>query len=115
MTKIVYNTCYGGFSLSKAAINRYAQLKGWTITWEPLTMYISEVPRIAEAPNFYTKNIPRTDPTLIQVVEELGPDANGPFARLAICDLLPGTRYRIDEYDGAETVKTIDDYKWSIA
>ena len=31
MTKIVYNTCFGGFSLSEAAIRRYAQVKGLTL------------------------------------------------------------------------------------
>jgi len=29
--------------------------------------------------------------------------------------LEPGTQYRIDEYDGMESVMTIDDYEWSIA
>jgi len=28
MTKIVYNSCFGGFSLSEAAIMRYAEIKG---------------------------------------------------------------------------------------
>jgi hypothetical protein len=28
MTKVAYNACYGGFSLSHKAIMRYAELKG---------------------------------------------------------------------------------------
>lgn len=31
MTKIVYNTNYGGFGLSDAAIMRYAEIKGITL------------------------------------------------------------------------------------
>lgn len=31
MTKVVYNACYGGFSLSDAAVFRYAELKGITL------------------------------------------------------------------------------------
>ena len=38
MTKIVYNACYGGFSLSDAAVLRYAEIKG-------VTLYPEEEPR----------------------------------------------------------------------
>ena len=31
MAKIVYNACYGGFSLSDEAIMRYAEIKGITL------------------------------------------------------------------------------------
>ncbi len=116
MTKIAYNTCYGGFSLSEAAIERYAQLKGWTLTWENSDFsFTGHIPRIAENPNFYPRNISRADPVLIQVIEELGPKANGSFAQLAIRDLPSGNRYRIDEYDGSEQVITLDEHDWNIA
>jgi hypothetical protein len=51
----------------------------------------------------------------VQVVEELGADADGQYAELAIADVPAGTKYRIDEYDGVESVMTIDDYHWSVA
>lgn len=98
MTKIVYNACYGGFGLSEKAINRYWQIKG-----EP-------------APNdWYDRDVDRADPILVQVVEELGKEANGYCAKLVIDELPSGTLYRIDEYDGLESIMTQSDYKWSIA
>ena len=95
MTKIVYNACFGGFGLSKKAIARYTELSG-----------ISEF-------NVYV--LSRTDPFLVQVVEELGEKVNTAFSHLLICELPAGTKYRIDEYDGNERVFTIDDYEWEIA
>jgi len=101
MTKIVYNTCYGGFGLSKAAIARY-----WEIRGEPKPEHWAV---------WDERELNRGDPILVQVVEELGKDANDGFSKLAIRELEPGTQYRIDEYDGYESVMTIDDYEWSIA
>lgn len=94
--KVVYNACYGGFGLSKKAIDRYLELTG------PID-------------KFYDRDIPRDDQRLIQVVEELGQAANGTFALLSIREVSSGTRWRIDEYDGYEQVMTINDYEWNIA
>ena len=94
MTKIVYNACFGGFGLSETAWERYRELGGQeTDRWD----------------------INRADPVLVQVVEELGEEANTRFSELRIRDLPEGTKYRIDEYDGNESVCTIDDYDWSVA
>jgi len=57
----------------------------------------------------------RSDPALIQVIEELGDKANGECAKLRIEDVPKGTLWRIDEYDGNETVATRDSYEWQIA
>ena len=94
MTKIVYNACYGGFGISEKAFARYKELGG-TCDWD--------------------RDIPRTDLALIQVIEELGEEANGDCAEIYIVEIPAGTRYRIDEYDGNERVMTIDDYDWKIA
>ena len=94
MTKIVYNACFGGFGLSDEALERYHELGG-------------------KAKSRY--DVERADPLLVQVVEELGDRANTRFSDLRITDLPAGTKYRIDEYDGNESVCTIDDYEWSVA
>lgn len=57
----------------------------------------------------------RHDLALVHVVEELGEAASGMFAKLAIFELPDGASYRIDEYDGYESVMTPDDYDWTIA
>lgn len=102
MTKIVYNNSYGGFRLSEQAVLRGREISKHAPIWE-------------EDSAGYMLNLPRTDPVLVQVVEELGAAANGGFANLQIHVLPRGTRYRIDEYDGNERVMIADDYEWSIA
>lgn len=47
----------------------------------------------------------RDDPLLIQVIEELGPLADGRFAKLKIVDVPDDVEWEIDDYDGRETVK----------
>lgn len=95
MTKIAYNTCFGGFSLSTAGMIRYAEIKG-----------------IA---NSSRDGFSRTDPVLIQVIEEMGEAANGDSASLAIAELPKGTKFRIEEYGGKEAVKVFEDYEWETA
>ncbi len=97
MGKIVYNTCCGGFSLSDIAHKRAKEITG-----DP------------EWGGFQGRYVTRHDPVLIQVIEELGQEANGTYAYLQIKELPAGTKYRIDEYDGAETVLTPEDGEWEV-
>lgn len=46
----------------------------------------------------------RSDPVLIQTVEELGGEANGACAKLSIVEIPDNVEYEIDEYGGIETV-----------
>ena len=46
----------------------------------------------------------RTDKFLVQVVEELGKEANGSHAILAVIEIPDGVEWSLDEYDGIETV-----------
>lgn len=138
MTKIVYNACYGGYSLSREAMMRYAEIKGITLyprmTYGVVQYFLcppAEYDRIyaEEAANpvspdrykrsnelhFSYSRISRTDLVLVQVVEELGEKANGLCADLQIRELPAGTLYRIDEYDGNESVVTQDEYEWDVA
>ena len=136
MTKVVYNACYGGFGLSKEACQRYWDIKGQPIWFEDgqfgayFTVWFvppEERPEqkewssmtMDERDNFNHQyyqhtwrenNVDRHDPVLVQVVEELGDKANGKHAQLII-DEVDGP-YRIDEYDGNESVMTSGDYDW---
>lgn len=121
MTKIVYNGTYGGFSLSDLAKDRFCELKGWQVWKEKdkwslggLTYYL-DPPEAEDRKVFRDRELDRDDPTLIQVVEELGDTANGRFAQLVIQDILAGTKYRIQEYDGAEWIETESDIEWKVA
>jgi hypothetical protein len=138
MIKIVYNACYGGFSLSHEAIMRYAEIKGIKLYTKKEYGYShyylcppEEYDRINaeeqakpvspdrfERSNglyFSYRDFERNDPILVQVVEELGDKANGRCAKLRIAEVPAGTLYRIDEYDGFESVETKDSYEWNVA
>ncbi len=105
--KVVYNSCYGGFGLSKLALERLAQLgvaeAQVALDREPSVM----------GSYYLDRDLPRHDPRLVQVVEELGEKACGPFADLQVATL-SGNRYIIDEYDGNESVQEPDDINWII-
>jgi hypothetical protein len=118
MTKVVYNGCYGGFGLSAAALRRYAEIKGWQYregssqsNWSSGSVIDLQGEELSE----YDIGANRTDPVLVQVVEELGDRANGMCADLVVEDLPAGTRYRIDEYDGLEHIETEIDIIWQVA
>ena len=123
MTKIVYNGCFGGFSLSDAGVRRYLELKGIPFTEvEYKELAYSRVRfRIADledgSPDYFSSYDieDRADPVLVQVVEELREEADGDCANLLIRELDRGTRYRIQEYDGSEWVETEYDIEWQVA
>jgi hypothetical protein len=138
-TKIVINDKYGGFGLSDAAIRRYFEIKGQKVWLEVVNSLYAQVwlvppeERVAEFPRelsievrkehnrkyseqtFRVDDLDRTDPILVQVVEELGKEAGGRFADLIIEELPKGTLYRINEYDGLESIETADSVDWSVA
>lgn len=53
---------------------------------------------------FSSRDISRTDPYLIQVVEVLGSEANGFAACLKVIEIPDGIEWEICEYDGCEWV-----------
>lgn len=75
-------TRYGGFRLSDRAQALYTELSG-----KPL-------PRCVE----------RHDPYLVQVVKELGDEANGRYASLVVVEIPNNLKYVIMDYDGYEHI-----------
>ena len=90
MFKILYNKCFGGFSFSDEALEKYNELKS------------------AADPNYILlnalDNIDRTDPILIAIVEEMGDQTNSMYSDIRIQEipLIYKNFYEITEYDGAE-------------
>ena len=67
--KIVINSCYGGFGLSREAIDRYCTEKGiHPGKWNDTYSYYME---------FSEDEIPRDDEVLVKIVEELSTNVNG--------------------------------------
>ncbi len=132
--KIAVNRCHGGFGLSEKAIKRYAEIKGimlypeygrfnttyWTVPpaqrikectseeWKNFSMEERHAyNKKYDGSHIYDRNIERNDSALIQVIEELGEDANGEYAQLEIVDIPDDVKWQIDEYDGAEWVAEV--------
>jgi hypothetical protein len=92
MNKVVINNCYGGFSLSPVAVARLVEGGLKASEFDP--------------------GCPRHDPRLVAVIEELGEQADGPFARLFV-EEVDADRYFIREYDGMEEVVTPSMMRWT--
>lgn len=93
--KIVINTSYGGFSLSKIVKNQYRE----AISLE----------KEATEPLWHMETqVARDDPLLIQIIESIGlGSAGGKASVLKIVEIpddVPGDGWMIMEYDGAEWV-----------
>jgi hypothetical protein len=128
--KVVINACYGGFGLSQEGIEEYARLAGFKLysyvedrrmengikpyvsdpkkqdKWEIVYHYKSPVTSLVDEDRDYfsCRDIERTDPILVRVVEELGDKANGSCASLRVIQIPDGVEFYIDEYDGFEHV-----------
>lgn len=83
--KVVINTCFGGFSLSKEAYERLGR------EWDGYG---------------FIEDGERTNPNLISVVEELGSErASGSCAKLKVIDIPDdATDWELNEYDGSEDI-----------
>lgn len=91
MGKVVINVQFGGFSLSGEAKARFEELAGF---------------------EFCRVDTPRHEPILVQVVEEMGDAASGPYTTLLVKEF-EGNRYRILEQDGWEDLETPKSIRWT--
>ena len=105
MNKVVFNACFGGFSISLTAMKWLAE-NGRDEIKSIAGKYLRESPD--EEFGFLCCGIQRHDPDLVRCVETLGYEANGRFANLEVREL-KGNRYRITEYDGSEEVYEPED------
>lgn len=100
MNKIVINRRFGGFCLSRKAVE-------WLNEHYNMGIKISEY-----FPDSNSPDIERYDPRLVECVETLGSDiASGRFARLEV-HTIPGNKYIIDNYDGVETLYWPEMSQW---
>ena len=134
--KVVYSPRFGGYGISKEGMLLYYKKKGlvvhaysskdaWSFDYffdEPAPDYVVEsLGKSNKAAHVWMEehqlinyyDIPRHDPALVEMVEELGSEkASSRFADLKIA-IITGTQYRIDEYDGNESVETPDNQEWT--
>jgi hypothetical protein len=104
--KIVINKCFGGFSVSKKAVEFMAE-KGSEQAKAELE-YI--IPSEDNSDCYYgysekfNHEYDRTDPILVEAVEVLKDKANGRFAKLKVIEIPEGVEWEITDNDGLETV-----------
>ena len=87
--EIMYNACYGGFSLSNLAVDMYLERCGYVYC------------------KYYVSNeLKRDNLDMIHVVKQLGSKANGKCADIKIACIPPKYRhhYGVSEYDGYESI-----------
>lgn len=110
MKKIVYNMCHGGFSMSKLA-TMWLAAKGVEEAVEFLANSESDGTNTWQHYCFYPATLERHAAVLVECVETLGHAANGDMSDLRIKEL-QGDLYRIEDYDGYETVVCPEDITW---
>lgn len=113
--KLAVNKCYGGFDLSDKAHERLIELGiSYFESFDSMPkkdrdLYV--VNSQSEGFGKYYSNFwdykNRTNPLLIQVIEELGKEASGKFGKIRIVEIPDDVQWEIDEYDGFETVHEI--------
>ena len=130
--KIVINVCFGGFGLSNEADLLYAEKSGFKLfhyikdgvdgyyrraKLDELSSISCSSFKSDHGDNFngfpedgsywYSGDIDRDDPVLVEVVEELGTKANGFCAELKVVEIPDGVDWEIDEYDGNESIEEV--------
>lgn len=130
---IVISKCHGGFGLSAQAVKLYLKLKGqqcwieksrfgadwvWLVPkqqrvdydiapekWHTMTQAERQQHNaLCDQQLFRERDIDRDDPALVQVVRELGKEANSKFSDLKVVEIPADVEWQIEEYDGAEWI-----------
>lgn len=140
--KVVINNCYGvGFRLSNFAYKELLRRKGKACYFyeykfnegyyridniEDTNKHLSNIVSIKDYGEFIEETEKfdtyhhdgdiRTDADLIAMIEEFGSEkCSSKYSRLTIKDVPSGSYYRINEYDGYESIEYRDKIDWLIA
>jgi len=102
MFKVVVNGCFGGFGVSEQGAE-------WLLA-NGASADCVKVHREGQF-NYVSVHLKRHDPLLVRMVEELGEAASGDYANLFV-HTMTQPLYRIDEYDGSESVEEPGQAVW---
>lgn len=102
--KVVINGAFGGFGVSRTALHKLRSLGN--------TFALTEIDAgekypdgsIKEDSRTYLRGIPRYDPQLVRIVEEMGHEADGAHARLKVVVIPDDIEWMLQEYDGQEWI-----------
>lgn len=107
--EIVINACHGGFGLSHEAEIEYLRRSGIEYTLKDResrddTVRFGPEIVVTNDPYWHSREIPRDDPVLVQLVKDWGEDVNSGYAELKIVRIPGDVEWEINEYDGYEWV-----------
>lgn len=108
---VVINACHGGFGLSHEASILYLKRSRIDYTIEDRdsrfdTERYGPMIRV-DGEDFGDRYIPRDDPVLVSVVQELGARSFGDHAELKIVEIPADVKWEINDYDGREWVAEV--------
>lgn len=109
MKKIVINTSYENFCVSHKAFVRLRELgQAEALGESDPGVYWPNAAAVREPSlNQCGMTIPRDDQHLVQVVEELGSEANGHGAELKVVSIPDDVKWEINMVDGTERVSEV--------
>lgn len=112
--KVAINRCFGGFGISNAAFEKLLERKGIAYEKVPAKFKFRgddfdyyEAGHAGEDDHYlseYNMFGDRSDPDLIAVLEEMGKEAWGWAAEIAIVDVPDDVKWHVEEYDGLEHI-----------
>lgn len=102
--KVVISITYGGFGLSRAALHKLRSLGNPFALKETDAGEAYPDGGIRDDFGTYLRDIPRDDPQLVQVVEEMGREADGVHAQLKVIVIPDGIDWIVQDYDGQEWI-----------
>lgn len=125
---VAINNCYGGFSLSPKAVHllacrqgkpcyffttdyiihsetKYVPVEGYPegMFWAAFTVKDPENHECGDI-DIDQHPLDRTNPVLIEIIQELGDAANGECSKIKIVEVPADVKWEIQEYDGMEWV-----------
>ena len=107
--KIVVNKCFGGFSVSRKAVEFMAERGNEQAKAELDEILSGKYANAAYDIYFgysekFESEYNRTDPDLILAVETLKDEANSSCSKLKVVEIPDGIEWEITDYDGVETI-----------
>ena len=104
--KIVINDDYGGFSVSKKALEWLAD-KGM----DEAKRELNRQRQVSIDCYYIFDREERANPLLVECVETLGKESNGQLASLKVVEIPDDVEWQIEEYDGYEWIAEVH-RKW---
>jgi hypothetical protein len=107
--EVVINVCHGGFGLSHKAEMEYLTRAGIEFSLKDResrddTFRFGPEIVVANDPYWTSRDIPRDDPVLVQLVKDWKENANSAHAELKIVRIPGDVDWTVEEYDGYEWV-----------